>query len=407
MKGIKATASQMTRMLRKAVGAAEVDPGQLERALAKAAEQQPAPVLWLLGTTQSGKSSIVRTLTGQEVEIGSGFQPCTRTASLYEFPADAPVISFLDTRGLGETQYDPAEDIAYCEVRSHLVIAVVRVTEPFPGPLFGVLRKVRKRHPKWPVIIAQTRLHEAYEGDIDHPDPYPFDGPDWEKRTPEHLRRLILSQRQEFESLPGSGDVVWVPIDFTLPEDGFNPPDYGSDALWTAIEHASFGVIRTCVISDPQVDDVFSQAAHPRIVGYSLAAASVGAVPVVDIGLVPTVQAGMLRALAETYRLKWTVRSTSEFLGLLGTMFAAGYGLRLVGRSVIKLIPVWGQTVGAVWGASARFMVTFALGKAACAYLSYRRDGETVDAAELRAAYREALNKGKALVPGRRNKVEK
>ena len=71
------------------------------------------PVVWLLGKTGAGKSSLVRALTEQtEAEIGNGFQPCTRSARSYDFPPDQPLVRFLDTRGLGEAGYDPAEDLA-------------------------------------------------------------------------------------------------------------------------------------------------------------------------------------------------------------------------------------------------------------------------------------------------------
>src|SRR5690606_40968696 len=65
-----------------------------------------------LGKVQSGKTSIVRALTGcTDAEIGTGYAPCTRTSRVFDFPPEAPVIRFLDTRGLGEARYDPTEDL--------------------------------------------------------------------------------------------------------------------------------------------------------------------------------------------------------------------------------------------------------------------------------------------------------
>jgi hypothetical protein len=50
----------------------------------------PIPVIWLLDKAQSGKTSLIRALTGRDdTEIGNGFQPCTRTARLYDFPDTA------------------------------------------------------------------------------------------------------------------------------------------------------------------------------------------------------------------------------------------------------------------------------------------------------------------------------
>src|SRR5262245_24885512 len=76
-------------------------------------KQTPIPVIWLLGKTQSGKTSIIKFLTGaDEAEIGRGFKPCTRFSREYRFPTDeAPLLIFQDTRGLEEPGYDATEDI--------------------------------------------------------------------------------------------------------------------------------------------------------------------------------------------------------------------------------------------------------------------------------------------------------
>lgn len=397
------SAGALWRTLSNALAQPEEDLEALGPAVRAAAARQPVPVLWLLGKAQSGKTSIVRALTGStRAEIGDGFQPCTRTASHYDFPPDAPVVSFLDTRGLGEVDYAPDDDIALCEARAHLVLAVVKATDTRPGAVLEVLRAVRRRHPEWPVLVVQTCLHEAYPPGADHVMPYPYADPDWIRRVPDALRRLLLTQREQLEALPGSGAVNFVAIDFTQPEDGYVPVEYGLDSLWAGIEEASSLGLQARLRADPEVTDLYSRAAHPHIVGYSLAGAAIGALPVVDLALVPALQARLLQKLAGIYRLHWNTRNSSEFLGLLGGGYAVGYGLRLAGRSVAKLVPGWGQTVGAVWGASASGAMTYALGKAACAYLARRREGQAIEAETLRAIYRDALKTGRRLVRDQR-----
>ena len=85
------------RLLAKTVAKAErtqrIGKGMLNRILGSskdspsgAAEDRILPVVWLLGKTGAGKSSLVRALTEQsDAEIGNGFQPCTRTARRYDF----------------------------------------------------------------------------------------------------------------------------------------------------------------------------------------------------------------------------------------------------------------------------------------------------------------------------------
>src|SRR3981189_2789191 len=90
--------------------------------------QSIAPVVWLLGKTGAGKTAIVAALTGDpRAEVGAGFEPCTRKAALYDVPPEAPLLRFLDTRGLDEADYDPAKDIDWCEAQSHLLLVVMKV----------------------------------------------------------------------------------------------------------------------------------------------------------------------------------------------------------------------------------------------------------------------------------------
>ena len=134
-----------------------------------------APVIWLLGKVQSGKSSIVRALTGaSQAEIGHGFRACTATAQIFDFPSAAPLIRFLDTRGLSEAGYDPSEDLEISASTAHATIAVMRAMDPMQVAVVRVLAEIRAKRPDWPILVAQTCLHEGYEAGQNHPVPYPF-----------------------------------------------------------------------------------------------------------------------------------------------------------------------------------------------------------------------------------------
>src|SRR5258708_13205356 len=136
-----------------------------------------APVVWLLGKTGAGKTAIVAALTGDpRAEIGEGFEPCTGAAAFYDVQPEVPLLRFLDTRGLGEPDYDPANDIAWCEGQSHLLLIVMQVADPAQQTVLRVLREARRRHPHWPVVVAQTGLHRLYPSGIGHPKTYPYTG---------------------------------------------------------------------------------------------------------------------------------------------------------------------------------------------------------------------------------------
>lgn len=388
--------------LRNALGSPAVADEALADALRAAGSRLPVPVVWLLGKTGAGKTSIIRALTGSTAaEIGNGFQPCTRSARLYDFPAEMPVVRFLDTRGLGEVAYDPDEDIRFGESQAHLVLVVMKVADQRQDAVTAVLEAVRARHPEWPVLVVQTGLHELYPPGSGHLLPYPYGRDPLPGTVPVDLRRALGAQRARLPVLAGTAPVDWVAVDLTLPEDGLVPVDYGIEALWAAVERVSTLGLQASLQGDPQVTDLYARTAHQHIVGYALAAAGLGAVPLVDLVGVTAVQAKLLHGLAALYGQRWESRTTSELLGLLGAGVTTGIVARWLGRGVVKLIPVFGQTVGAVWGAGSSGATTYALGKAAVYFLVRRQRKLPVDASALRRAYADGLARGGQLIRAR------
>jgi uncharacterized protein (DUF697 family) len=368
-----------------------IDPADATAPISEQARRL-APVVWLLGKVQSGKTSIIRALTGaSDAEIGAGFRACTRTARIFDFPPEAPIIRFLDTRGLGEAAYDPAADIAYCEERAHLVLVVAKVLDADQDAVVEAVRATRERHPDWPVVVAQTTLHEGYASGRDHPRPYPFADGAIGAAVPQDLTRALLHQRSLFEVIPGGGPVHFVPIDFTQPGDGFEPVDYGREALIAALVAVAPGAVRLALQELPGAAEGEAQArsANAYILGFAAAAGASDALPVAGVVTVPVLQAAMLRQLAQLYEIGWDRRSYGEFLAALGTgtliRTASSFGI----RQLVKLVPVYGQTIGAATAAAASFAATYAIGKAASYYLARRRRG--IEADDVAAVYREAL----------------
>src|SRR5438876_8806442 len=97
---------------------------QLQKRLKHLRDRMPVPVFWLFGKTQSGKTSLIKYLTGADAaEIGHGFRACTRFSRQYQFPtAEAPLLTFLDTRGMDEPGYDPEEDLKQFTDQAHVVV---------------------------------------------------------------------------------------------------------------------------------------------------------------------------------------------------------------------------------------------------------------------------------------------
>jgi hypothetical protein len=213
-------------------GALRLGPRRGADRSCRAQARSAAPVIWLIGKTGAGKTAIVSALTGDpRAEIGEGYQPCTRLAAFYDVPEEAPFLRFLDTRGLEEAGYDPAEDIAWCEAQAHLLLAVMQVDDPAQEPVMKVVRQARRRHPDWPLVVAQTGLHRRYRPGTGHPERLRR-GP--AARSPWPTRSPISAASSR--ACPGEDPPVFVPLDFTQAGDGFEPQAYRLEALDAALE---------------------------------------------------------------------------------------------------------------------------------------------------------------------------
>src|SRR5262249_37054845 len=122
----------------------------------KLRKRTPIPVVWPFGKTQSVKTTIIRYLTGaDEAEIGEGFKPCTRFSRQYQFPtAEAPLLTFLDTRGLDEPGYDPAEDLARFDNLAHVMVVTAKVMDHALENVLGHLERIRHGARSRPVALA-------------------------------------------------------------------------------------------------------------------------------------------------------------------------------------------------------------------------------------------------------------
>jgi uncharacterized protein (DUF697 family) len=362
--------------------------------------QGKAPVVWLLGKTGAGKTAIVAALTGNpRAEIGEGFEPCTRTASIYDVPPEAPLIRFLDTRGLGEVDYDPAEDIAWSEGQSHLLLVVMQVADPMQQTVLRLVEQARRRHANWPIVVAQSGLHRLYAAGTGHPDPYPYTGgPEDETSAslPRVLRQALAFQRRLFDGLSGSPP-RFVPIDFTLPEDGFSPSDFGIERLWCVLEETGLSAFEELHFArtDAESDRIRAKA-RPLIYGYSAVAAGAGAtpLPMIGVGGLAGILAMMLSALAARYDVPWTPGAFGQFAGAVGGGAFAWWALRFGFREIFKVIPIAGTVAAGAFNAAAGFAMTVGLGEAACVWLAYRRRGLTAPNAEVRRAFADGLASG-------------
>jgi uncharacterized protein (DUF697 family) len=368
------------------------DEVELQAILGKAKAALPTPVFWLLGKIQQGKTSIIRALTERsDAEIGKGFCACTRTSSVYSFPTEEDcLLRFMDTRGLGEINYDPAEDLNLFSGQSHCLIVVVKVMDHAQNEVLSALKSITKAHPHWPIIVCQTTLHEGYPCGIGHCVPYPYRQAAMANTVPHDLTRSLMTQRELF----AGESVQFVPLDFTFSDHGqwvYPPGDYGLDALWEAIETAVPLGLRDMVRCDneirKQLHDAYFDTAHKHILVYATAAGGAGLIPLpyVDVPLVLSIQAKLFHTVGAIYGQPMNIQQMATIISGLG----AGYLSRFGVRELTKLIPVpgVGSAISGVFAAAS----TYALGIALCEYFGHLRDGNVPDAKRFRGWYQEAF----------------
>lgn len=345
----------------------------------------PLPVIWLVGKTGSGKTSIIRHITGAtDAEIGNGFAPQTKTLLQYDFPcAETPIVRFLDTRGLGEAEYQSADDIAAAEAQSHVVVFTVRLMDHAVADVLELARRLRADQPTRPAILAVTCLHEAYPR-AQHPDPDPFANnysmkelPTWPTGLAADFDRALTEQARRFAGLVD----YLVPIDLTRPEEGFAQPDFGGHRLQETLIEALPAIYRQTLLSLEEMRTLYrdriDREAGPLILMSSSLAATAAAAPLpwVDMPVVLGIQSHLAARLAALYGQPM---DRNFFASVLVPMSGRVVG-RMLMRSPLKLIPVLGYTANAAMA----FAFTFSMGKALCWYFSRAKSGMAPSQADL------------------------
>lgn len=391
---------------------------ELEAEIQHLRDKAPVPTIWMFGKTGSGKSSIVRYLTGAEsAAIGQGFRPETRTSRRYDFPDSRdPLLTFIDTRGLGEVHYQPDEDIQRFSGSSELMIVTVRVTDHALDCVLQPLRRIRKEAPQRPVLLVLSCLHQApgamdisAGGDVfgttppstsnvdaakvgsndaasASPDPAQTHG----AQVPPSVQALIDEKASQFDGLYD----VLVPIDLTQPEDGFADPNFGGQRLkQTILDHLP-QAYRQSLLTLNEADGALTQRQKRvrwQVLASSALAASAGAVPLpwVDIPAVLGIQAHMAVRISHIYEQDITAADWTMLSSAAGSRIA----LQLAVREVLKFIPLVGMAVGA----ATSFAFTYALGMTWDWYFVTRRGGRVPSAATLKKVFAEQLKRGNEL----------
>jgi uncharacterized protein (DUF697 family)/nitrate reductase NapAB chaperone NapD len=326
------------------------------------------PTLWLFGKTGAGKSSLIRSITGDStVEIGRGFRPCTTTSQHYDFPQDKPLLRFLDTRGLAESDYQADEDIAACQHCSHVLIVVMKAEDPEQSLLLQHLKQIKKHGMIRHIVLVHSGTQSL--------------------SNEEQRQRCISHHQQQVDEAWGS-PVQAVAVDFACDDTVLANIDGLRHTLAELLP-----LIRLLTVAQQRSahEEKHFETVQKEALWYAAAAAASDAVPALGLVSVPLLQLKMLHALAQAYHVPWTTSTRVEFSALLGVGFGVHYLGALGSRQLVKFIPVYGQTAGAATASAVSFATTYALARAACKYLHAKQTGEDISAEAVKETYQQAL----------------
>ena len=375
-----------------------VNEAQVAEILASVQKELPTTQALLIGKPQSGKSSIVRGLTGVSAEIvGQGFRPHTQYTERYAYPSnDLPLLIFTDTVGLGDVNQETpviiqelAGELQEDSHRARILILTVKINDFATDTLRQVAEQLQEEYPQIPCLLAVTCLHELYPTDVvDHP-AYP---PDYEE-----VKRAFGGIQQAFKGLYNRA----VMIDFTLEEDEYNPVFYGLEALSDALaellpEAESRAISQLLEEKDTsqQLGNLYRDVGRRYMLAFSIMAATLAAVPL-PFATMPVLTALQVSLVGLLGKLYGQTLTPSQAGGVVSAI-AGGFVAQAVGRELIKFLPGLGSAIAASWAAA----YTWALGEGACVYFGDLMGGKKPDPEKIQSVMQEAFQSAKERFKG-------
>ena len=334
-----------------------------------AAEENVAlPTIWLLGKSGAGKSSFIRLMTGiPEIEIGNGYEPCTRHSRLFRYPADEPVLQFMDTAGIGQEGFDLSGELASISGPGNAVIAVVRIDDPAIGDLCAAIRAVRNAHPRIRIVVVHSRADAIADA--------------------EERGRVRSANHRSIEQAAGR----------RLPqiETGMGSRNDAEDVRRRILELLERELPLAAFLMKREERNTTEREEYSRVrnrvARHSLRASAAAMIPVAGVPAEAAIQAQMLVELAREYDVPLSRDALIGMGSALGAGVVVGRAAGMLGRQAAMMVPVMGQVAVPAVAAVTAFASTFAMGRAAGYYFHQLKAGRPPNRAEIRRLYKSAL----------------
>lgn len=351
-------------------------------------EQSRPPVLYLLGRSGHGKSSLINALANKPVAEVGHVRPTTATSTAHtiDFPEQFAAWEVIDSRGIfestrpeGASARDAVEhlrkDIADHKPDVILHVVAAREARNLANDL-KVLRDVGALlqagmgfAPPVAVVLTQTDL-------LDPPREWPI-RPQGPKAT--RIADTLDYMARDVLGVPGSE-----PLDPAEPAKGCRlqgeqavkclvpvavPPGEPFWNLETLSEAVGAALPREALLQFFQAQrrkELLRKMAVELVWKFAGIGATVGAapIPVADIFILTPLQLAMIALVGGISCRPVTRETAAEFLTASGVTLGTGFALRTVAQQLVKLVPFAGAGIsGAIAGAG-----TYAIGRSAETY---------------------------------------
>jgi uncharacterized protein (DUF697 family)/GTP-binding protein EngB required for normal cell division len=370
-----------------------VNEEQIAEILAQVREELPTTEVILIGKPQSGKSSIIRGLTGvSDAIVGQGFRPHTQNIQRYAYPSpDLPLFLFTDTVGLGEANHTTEALLADLETilqtggeRARVMVLTLKITDFATDTLHHIVSAIKQKYPQVPCLLAVTCLHEAYPSFATEHPPYPPDFPE--------VQRAWKAIQASFVDLWEQA----VLLDFTLEADGYDPTFYGlaalRESLASLLPEAEARTIHHLLDGETgkRLGSVYRDVARRYILTFALMAGTLAAIPL-PFATMPVLTALQVSLVGLLGQLYGQVLSPSQAGGVVSAI-AGGFLAQAVGRELMKFIPGLGTVIAASWAMA----YTWSLGEGACVYFGDLMGGKKPDPQKIQRVMQEAFQVAQA-----------
>ncbi|WP_404789811.1 YcjF family protein [Altericista sp. CCNU0014] len=373
----------------------QIGEADLQQLLEQVRQSLPTAEVILIGKAQTGKSSIVRAMTGASVEIvGQGFRPHTAHTQRYAYPTeDLTLLNFIDTIGLGEGLKDPQsvlqdlQQVLSGEMRpdssppaARVLVATVKIADFAIDRVHQLLQALRREHPQVPCLLVVTCIHDLYPAAVTEHPPYPPDNIE--------VQRAYAALQNQLRDVYDRS----VLVDFTLEEDGYTPVLYGLEAfietLAALMPDAEAQAIHRLLARDAlgdRIGNMYRDAGRRYVLPFSIMAATLAAVPL-PLATMPVLTALQVSMVTLLGRLYGQTLSPSQ-AGGVASAIAGGFAAQVVGRELVKFIPGLGSAIAASWAGA----YTWALGEGACVYFGDLMGGKTPDPQKIQKIMKESF----------------